>query len=197
MITLSLESTIHTTVDALSHAVEGMLSVKSSMISDALAIESIRLLIDLFPILIEAREEKSTEKISVEVREKLLQAATMAGMVIAQTGTTVVHAMGYSLTYFDGIDHGRANGLLLGSYLQYVEVRMPKMTKRLLHALSMDSFKPLDAIMRQLLDTMELPSEKMLNMYAEKVVKTGNMKNCIIEPTASEIVELYTISLTQ
>ena len=41
----------------------------------------------------------------------------------ANTGTTAVHAMGYSLTYYKNIDHGRANGLLRGA-----NVIMPNLT---------------------------------------------------------------------
>ena len=33
-------------------------------------------------------------------REKLLYASMLGGVVISQTKTTAVHAMGYSLTYF-------------------------------------------------------------------------------------------------
>jgi len=40
-------------------------------------------------------------------------------MVISHTGTTIIHGMGYSLTYFKDIPHGRANGMLVREYLKY------------------------------------------------------------------------------
>jgi len=52
------------------------------------------------------------------VREKLLYMSMLGGMVISHTGTTIIHGMGYSLTYFD-IPHGRANGMLVREYLKY------------------------------------------------------------------------------
>ena len=39
-------------------------------------------------------------------------------MVIAQTGTSLPHGMGYHLTYFHNIAHGRANALLMKAYLE-------------------------------------------------------------------------------
>ena len=55
------------------------------------------------------------------IRQKLLYAAMLAGMVIANTGTNVVHSMGYSLTYHRTIDHGRANGLIFAEFLKRIE----------------------------------------------------------------------------
>ena len=61
-----------------------------------------------------------------EGRENLLFASLLAGCVIAQTGTTVLHAMGYHLTFFHGVEHGRANGLLLVPYLRHVMAGQPE-----------------------------------------------------------------------
>ena len=46
-------------------------------------------------------------------------ASTMAGIIIAQTGTSLPHGMGYPLTYFKNIPHGLANGCL---YIEYLKV---------------------------------------------------------------------------
>ena len=51
----------------------------------------------------------------------MLYAAAVAGMVIAQVGTIVLHALGYYLTLRYGVPHGRANGALLGHCLKLVE----------------------------------------------------------------------------
>ena len=106
--------TVNTAVDALSHAIEGLLSIRASAPSDLLARESIRLIAECF-------DDLDRENPGPQVRGKLLYASTLAGMVIANTGTTAVHALGYMLTYFKHIDHGRANGLLLAHYLKFIE----------------------------------------------------------------------------
>ena len=58
---------------------------------------------------------------SAATRERLLYASMLAGMVIAQTGTTAVHAMGIRSTYFKDVDHGKANGLLMYEFLRFLE----------------------------------------------------------------------------
>jgi len=111
---LPFSVTVNTAIDALSHAIEGTLSTKSNSISNLLAAESIAIIGKCLPRL--------TGEVSFAVREQLLYASMLAGIVIAHTGTTALHSMGYSLTYFHEIDHGRANGLLMYEYLKFIAV---------------------------------------------------------------------------
>lgn len=131
--TLSAETTVNTAVDALSHAVEGYLSAKATGVIRPYAIESIRLIGECIPEL----KNMETGKAS---RDKLLYASMLAGIVIAHTGTTAVHAMGYPLTYYKNIDHGRANGLVLYHYLKFIEPA----TDKVMHITSAAGFKNLD-----------------------------------------------------
>ncbi|RPJ81369.1 MAG: iron-containing alcohol dehydrogenase, partial [Deltaproteobacteria bacterium] len=111
---LPYDVTVNTAIDAFSHSVESILSRKSNVMSTMIALESLRMIGPALGLL------DDTRKIDFETREKLLLGSMLAGVAIAQTGTTVVHAMGYSLTFFNNIDHGKANGLLLCEYLNYV-----------------------------------------------------------------------------
>ena len=43
----------------------------------------------------------------------MAMAALMAGVVIAHTGTELIHTMGYRLTLCFGVPHGRANAMLI------------------------------------------------------------------------------------
>ena len=52
-----------------------------------------------------------------------MMASTIAGMVIAQTGTSLPHGMGYALSYFKGLPHGLANGCLYREYLNIFKDR--------------------------------------------------------------------------
>jgi len=187
---LSVKTTINTAIDALSHAVEGMLSVKASTITNALACESIRFIMDCVPEMLQA----SDAGFSPERREKLLQGSFMAGMVIAQTGTTVVHAMGYSLTYFKDIDHGRANGLLLGEYLTLVSKEQPYLVDRILTALELSDVKKFKEVMNQLLGEKEKISSKEIKQYSTLAIQTKNILNCVVKPNVEEIENMYTES---
>lgn len=107
-LTLSLPSSItrDTGVDALSHAIEGFSSNHAQHLTDLLALKSINLIFRYLP-------EAMKNPHNLEARSYLLYASFLAGIVIAQTGTIIVHAMGYGLTSEFGIPHGKANGILL------------------------------------------------------------------------------------
>lgn len=182
---LNAKITINTAVDALSHAVEGILNNRSSVVSEAIAMESVGLFTACVPALTGKCEMDES------VRAKLSQCSTLAGMVIAQTGTTVVHAMGYSLTYFKHIAHGRANGLLLGSYLRLVEKEKPQLVSKVLGAMNMNCVDQFDALMDDLFGEREAMSEEEMLLFAGKAAQTGNMANCIVRPTEEQIVTMY------
>ena len=94
--------------------------------------------------------------ISPNCRKKLLYASTLAGMVIAHTGTTAVHSMGYSLTYFKDIDHGRANGLLLPEFLKLVCEKEPVCVDRILDLMGFKSVEEYQAVTDKLLKEKEV-----------------------------------------
>jgi len=109
---LPRDITINTGLDALSHAMEGMVSRKSTPIGDALALQACVLVSRWLP-------EAADDGANREARTGMLYASMLAGCVIAQSGTTLVHGMGYCFTLNFAIAHGLANGLLLAPVFQY------------------------------------------------------------------------------
>ncbi|WP_407311376.1 iron-containing alcohol dehydrogenase family protein [Desulfosporosinus sp. SB140] len=194
---LGVTTTINTAIDALSHAVEGMLSVKASIVSDALAAASIQMIIDCTPKMLLALQAGSEAAFDLEQREQLLQASFMAGMVIAQTGTTVVHAMGYSLTYFKGIDHGRANGLLLGEYLKLVEKAQPDLAAKILKTMSFAKAEQLLELLGKLLGQREEINAEEIKFYSKKAIQTKNIANCIVKPTEDDLRTMFVQSFAK
>lgn len=73
---------------------------------DILALEVCRSIHQWLPVALEEPEND-------HAREQLLHAAMLSGVIIAQSGTTLVHGMGYYYTLGHGIAHGVANALLL------------------------------------------------------------------------------------
>lgn len=188
MLTLGSATTINTAVDALSHALEGMLSVKAGRISDLLAAEAAGIICGMFGKL-------AAGGLTVEDRNELLFAATLAGMVIANTGTTAVHAMGYSLTYYKHIDHGRANGLLLGALMQYCEKKLPQKTKLALRACGFDTADEFAAALNDLLGEREKITDAECEKYAKKAIKASNIANCAYSPEESDLYYMLKKSL--
>jgi alcohol dehydrogenase class IV len=187
---LNRETTINTAVDALSHAVEGMLSVRASPLTNALAKESIAVIMACLPAL-EARLETP-----LEIREKLLFASTLGGMVIANTGTTAVHPMGYKLTYFKNIDHGKANGILLGHYLTVLEKKDQVLKTNRLNevaaALKVEGFDDFTRFLGRLFGKLEPITLSELETYAAAAIKAKNIGNCLIKPEQKDLLEIYT-----
>jgi alcohol dehydrogenase class IV len=186
--------TINTALDALSHAVEGFLSVRASPLSGAMAKESIRAIAACFGAL-------KSPKPSPEVRRQLLWASTLAGMVIANTGTTAVHALGYQLTYWHNIDHGRANGLLMGEFLKFCGEKEGALTDRrvqdILAALDLESPGAFSRLAADLLGPPERIAAGELESYARRALAAKNIANCYITPEYEDLLRIYTRSLNR
>lgn len=177
MLDMSVETTVNTAIDAFSHAAEGMMTVRASLVSNALAKESIAIFTRCIPALREAVAKDDISVLDLHVRNDLLQCSMLAGMVIAQTGTAAVHAMGYTLTYFKDIDHGRANGLLIAEYMKLVEEEKPQLIEDILAALNIADLTELDALMCELLGEKEVISEDEMVKYIANAARINASKN--------------------
>jgi alcohol dehydrogenase class IV len=187
-LTLGAATTVNTAIDALSHALEGMLSVKGNAMTDILAAEALQLISALFPQL------KNAASLTFEEREQLLYASTLAGAVIANTGTTGIHSMGYSLTYFKEIDHGRANGLVLPEFLRFVEKAKPDLSSRVLAAMKMKSVDVLADEIAGLLGEREELSEEEIVKFSSIAIQAWSIKNSPVVPSESDLIDIYTAS---
>lgn len=187
MASLPQNVTVNTALDALSHAVEGMLSVRATLFTDALARESIRLLSEEYGNLLGATY-------SAESRQNLLHASTLAGMVIANTGTTAVHGMGYSLTYFHDVPHGRANGLLLPAFLAECKQKAPQRVAQICRAIGADVDEFSDKI-SALLGKREEYSDAELADFARRASVNKNIKNCIVHFAEEDLLRVLKRSL--
>lgn len=110
--------TVATGLDALSQAMEGIVSKRATALGDELALAACR---DVYKWLPRAADEPD----HLEARGRMLYAAMLSGCVIAQSGTTLVHGMGYYLTLHFGLAHGLANALLLRPLFQYTTSLCP------------------------------------------------------------------------
>ena len=183
MAQLSPEISLNTALDALSHAVESMLSRNYIPLSNTLSEEAIEIIV---PLLGKAQIGRMT----LEERDMLLYAASLAGMAIAQSGTTAVHGMGYSLTYFCGIPHGRANALLLGETLRLCEEKKVRALPHILAAFH----APLDGVtslLDALLGKKEEIAKEELEAFAARAMMNKNIKKSVYEPTFDEVRRIY------
>jgi alcohol dehydrogenase class IV len=189
---LGRDNTVNTAIDALSHAIEGFLCVRANYLSDVLAKESIAMILDCFDSLIAFPADPRS--FPAALREKLLLASSIAGIVISQSGTSVVHSMGYMFTLNWGTDHGRANGLLMKSFLRWCRARekadpsIPPRIPALCSALGMD-LESFCGKLETLLGNREKASGAELDAWGATGMK--NAANTYIKPSQEEIREIF------
>ncbi len=170
---------IDTGMDVLSHAVEAFLSIKSNWYSDQVALKSMRLVKDYL--------QKSLEG-SFEARKMMIRASTLAGIAIAQSGTIMIHAMGYPLTTFKGIPHGRANALLMPEVLRYLSKYTDKVYGIFDIFGSIDEF---DFFIKKFVEEKIKLSEEEVEKFSNLTIEASNMKVTPIKVSIYDLRELY------
>ena len=109
-------------IDALTHALEAIASMMATEYTDALAKEAMK---NIFEYLPRAYKNGSNDP---EAREKMANAATMAGMAFANAFLGVCHSMAHKLGSFHHLPHGIANALLIEEVIVFnSEEAPPKM----------------------------------------------------------------------
>jgi len=98
--------TAATGVDALAHAVEGVVSKYHQPVCDALGLEVVRLVRVHLPRAV-------AEPSDLDARGHLLLAASMAGQLVSLTFSGVAHAVAHALGIGWGVHHGTANAVTL------------------------------------------------------------------------------------
>ncbi len=106
-------------IDAVSHCLEAYASMMATEFTDGLALESLKMIFEFLP---RAYENGASDP---EAREKMANAATMAGMAFANAFLGVCHSMAHKLGAFHHIAHGIANALMLDEVLRYNASEVP------------------------------------------------------------------------
>ena len=181
--TLPIEVTRHTAVDALCHAVESYLNTQASAFSDTEAMEAIRLIGS-------CKDALMSGTISEEEREKLLIAASSGGMAVAHTGLNVVHAMGHQLTCEREIPHGRANGALLVEFIAWMAKHEIMRAVDVITAFDSDltSFKK---FMDKMAPMTESFTEEDIDKFIENSIVDSVRVNCPGEFTEQDERQIY------
>lgn len=101
-----------TGLDALTHGIESYVSQWNNDFSDALAIKAIQMIFKYLPRAYRNPEDR-------EAKEKMHNAATMAGMSFGNSQVGIAHAMGHSLGAIFHVPHGRSVALFLSYSIEY------------------------------------------------------------------------------
>jgi alcohol dehydrogenase class IV len=103
---LPAQITSDTGMDALTHAVEGYTTSWHNDFCDGLCLKAIQLVFDYLPRTVANGKDQ-------EARERMHNAATIAGLGFGNSLAAMAHAMGHSLGAVFHTPHGRAVGMVL------------------------------------------------------------------------------------
>jgi acetaldehyde dehydrogenase/alcohol dehydrogenase len=104
--------TADTGIDALTHALEGAVSIFASPYTDAFCMQAIRMIFDWLPRAV-------ADGTDIEARTGMSNAATLAGLAFSNAFVGVNHAMAHAIGARLHIPHGRANAIVLPHTLRY------------------------------------------------------------------------------
>ena len=105
--------------DALVHAIEAYASMMETEFTDGLAIEAIKTIFEYLP---RAYENGANDP---EAREKMANAATMAGMAFANAFLGICHSMGHKLGAYHHLPHGITVSLVLDEVMRFNSAEVP------------------------------------------------------------------------
>lgn len=183
---LPYDITVNTAIDAFTHLVEGYLNTNSNYMSETYGEKGFELFKYCFKKLI-------NKELDSNFRNKVMLASTLAGMQIAQTGTSLPHGMGYPLTYFKGLPHGLANGVLTIEYLKSFKDKSK--INRMLNLLGMN-LEELEDIFNKLINVnIEITEEEIINYSKSFVSNKSKLKNHTEKVELEDIIQIYKKSL--
>ncbi|MEA4927060.1 MAG: bifunctional acetaldehyde-CoA/alcohol dehydrogenase [Candidatus Limiplasma sp.] len=106
-------------IDAVTHNLEAFASMLATDYTDGLALQSLKMIFEYLP---RAYDNGPNDP---EAREKMANAATIAGMAFANAFLGVCHSMAHKLGAFHHLPHGVANALLIDEVLRFNAAEVP------------------------------------------------------------------------
>ncbi len=106
-------------IDAVTHALEAYASMLATDYTDGLALRALKVIFEYLP---RAYNNGANDPVA---REKMANAATMAGMAFANAFLGVCHSMAHKLGAFHHIAHGVANALMICEVLRFNAAEVP------------------------------------------------------------------------
>ena len=106
-------------IDAVTHALEAYASIMATDYTDGLALQSLKVVFEYLP---RAYDNGASDPVA---REKMANAATMAGMAFANAFLGVCHSMAHKLGALHHLPHGVANALMIDEVIRFNATETP------------------------------------------------------------------------
>ena len=106
-------------IDAVTHALEAYAAMLATDYTDSLALRALKMIFEYLP---RAYDNGPNDPVA---REKMANAATMAGMAFANAFLGVCHSMAHKLGAFHHLPHGVANALMIDEVIRFNSAEVP------------------------------------------------------------------------
>ena len=162
-LTMPAEITVQTGLDALSHALEALVSTRNQPISDILCIEAAAKIL---------KNIESTTLFGNDLmpRTEMLLASLMAGYGITNAGAGLAHGLSYGLWKASNIGHGLACGMLMPHVMEYNRKHVGDRYNKVAKKIGLENDKELIGLIFQINERLNVPKNLgELNIVEEDV----------------------------
>ena len=188
-VSLPMDISIMTILDALSHSFESIWNKNANEKSTEYAIEAITIILSNVELLKQNHND-------LNVRNKLLEASTKAGLAISNTTTAAAHSISYPLTIRFGIPHGVASSLSLIPLLEINGKYIKESLDKICHNLEV-TFDELiqkiktipKGVIPYTLSEWGIQEEDLSQLVEESFTK-GRMDNNIVDLTQDDVFDI-------
>ena len=203
MMSMPQSLTAATGMDAMTHAIEAVLSREATPFTDKDALWAIHTIYTYLPRAVSCGEDR-------EAREMMAYAQYAAGLAFSNAGLGMVHAMAHSLGGFYNLPHGICNAVLLPYVMEYngKNVEVQKKFKKIHEALELKSINAhvaygamMESIrgIKGLSEKVGIPQKLMdLKVREEDLVKLAELAlrdTCMpsnpVTPSLEDIIAVY------
>ncbi len=188
-LSLPMDVSIMTTLDALSHSFESIWNKNANEKSTEYAIEAITIILSN----VEFLKQNPT---NLSVRNKLLEASTKAGLAFSNTTTAAAHSISYPLTIRFGIPHGVASSLSLIPLLEINGKHIKESLDKICHSLEVtydeliQKIKAIpEGIIPYTLSEWGIQENDLPQLVEESFTK-GRMDNNIVDLTQDDVFDI-------
>ena len=187
--------TAETGMDAMTHAVEALVSARANYLSDILARAAIKDIVKYLPL-------AYREGINLDFREMMLNASMTAGLAFTNVSLGIVHSIAHTLGSVFSISHGLADAILLPKIMAFNSRN--ESTKAAYDSVADEmGAGDLVHVIKELKQTIGIPEyigelipdeaayRSKLEMMADMALKDGCTKTNPIIPTLDEMKHLF------
>ena len=151
---------VNTSIDAFGHLVESFINTGATAVTEETARAGLLEWSKTKDVLLGKREASEEDLFS------LMRSSNIAGQAIAQSGTSLPHALSYRLTYELHVPHGKAIGIFQPGFVRYAGAEY---RRKLLDWAGFESFDAFEGFISATVNTDDFPQDMMQSAISRSI----------------------------